>query len=178
MLDVATPLNRKAKFSFGGGYGRLRDKYYQSRNVDFVTTKEDQSDYSLFKVNAGVDWNKITQRDYPTKGYRQIVAAMFVTGHDKYKNPNIVPSAFVKSTTTWFEGKASSEIYFDKWKKFIFGTYAEILASNKKFYSNYTATILQAPAFTPTFHSQLVFRDAFRAMNYLAVGVKTNMENK
>jgi NTE family protein len=37
--------------------------------------------------------------------------------------------------------------------------------------NNYTASVLQAPAFTPTPHSQIVFNEAFRANQYFAAGV-------
>jgi NTE family protein len=37
--------------------------------------------------------------------------------------------------------------------------------------SNYTASVLQAPAFTPTPHSQIVFNEAFRANQYVALGL-------
>ena len=37
--------------------------------------------------------------------------------------------------------------------------------------NNYTATVLQAPAFTPTPHSNIMFNEAFRANQYAAGGI-------
>ena len=37
--------------------------------------------------------------------------------------------------------------------------------------NNYTSSVLQAPAFTPTPHSEIVFNEAFRANQYAAVGL-------
>ncbi len=37
--------------------------------------------------------------------------------------------------------------------------------------NNYTSSILQAPAFTPTPHSMIAFNEAFRANQYVAAGI-------
>ena len=47
----------------------------------------------------------------------------------------------------------------------------EIVVSSKNLMGNYTASILQAPAFTPTPHSNIVFNEAFRANQYAAFGL-------
>ena len=47
----------------------------------------------------------------------------------------------------------------------------EFVLSSKNLMNNYTASILQAPAFTPTPHSKIVFNEAFRANQYIAAGI-------
>ena len=48
---------------------------------------------------------------------------------------------------------------------------SELVLSSKNLMNNYTASVLQAPAFTPTPHSQIVFNEAFRANQYVAFGL-------
>ena len=51
------------------------------------------------------------------------------------------------------------------------GYLAEMVLSSKNLMNNYTSSILQAPAFTPTPHSKIVFNEAFRANQYVAIGL-------
>ena len=51
------------------------------------------------------------------------------------------------------------------------GLTGEMVLSSKNLLNNYTASVLQAPAFTPTPHSKIVFNEAFRANQYVAVGL-------
>ena len=46
-----------------------------------------------------------------------------------------------------------------------------MVISSKNLMNNYTASVLQAPAFTPTPHSEIVFNEAFRANQYVAFGL-------
>lgn len=55
--------------------------------------------------------------------------------------------------------------------KFNIGYLAEMVISSKNLMNNYTASILQAPAFTPTPHSEIVFNEAFRSNQYFAGGI-------
>ena len=48
---------------------------------------------------------------------------------------------------------------------------AEALLSSKNLMSNYTASILQAPAFAPTPHSKITFNEGFRSNQYVAAGI-------
>ena len=88
MINIAMPLNKTAKMSFGTGYGILQDRYYESKHVDFSTTKENISDYYLLQVNGLLEWNKIRAKQYPTSGYKHTISGMFVTGNEKFKDRN------------------------------------------------------------------------------------------
>ena len=55
--------------------------------------------------------------------------------------------------------------------KFVLGVRGKAVVSSKGLLSNYTSTLIQAPAFTPTPHSKTIFNPAFRSTQYLAAGV-------
>ena len=46
-----------------------------------------------------------------------------------------------------------------------------MVVSSKNLMNNYTSTVIQAPAFTPTPHSQIIFNEAFHANQYVAGGI-------
>jgi NTE family protein len=64
------------------------------------------------------------------------------------------------------------EGYFKIDRNLSLGLLGEAVYSNQKLQPNYTATLLQLPAFTPTIHSKTTFNKAFRSNQYVAVGVK------
>lgn len=174
ILEIGSPIGRVGKIIYGAGYGHLRDAYYQSRMVDFSTVKSDVSLYNLWQIMAGFEVNRITARDYPVEGFRHNLKGKFITGTDTYKVPSDQNTLIrqTESTKSWFQIKYQTEYYFNTSKHFAWGVSGDLFMSNKPFFSNYTATIIQAPAFTPTPHSKVVFNEAFRAMNYAAVGFK------
>ena len=177
VLAFGMPLGRAGKMVYGGGFGSLLDGYYQSKQVDFSKYRPDNSRYKLWKLYANFDINRIMARDFPLEGYRQQLKATVFSGTATYtpsslREENAPQPERSEKAKTWFQIQYENETYFKLAKKFILGVEGEALASNKPFFSNYTATILQAPAFTPTLHSQTVFNEAFHANNYIALGIK------
>ena len=47
----------------------------------------------------------------------------------------------------------------------------EGIVSSKNLLNNYTVSVLQAPAYTPTLFSKIVFNEAFRANQFIAGGI-------
>lgn len=178
LFEVGMPISRAGKLVFGGGMAHLRDAYFQSNQIDFTSTHTDVSRYDIWRVNVTMDINRIMTRDYPTEGYRHFVQLKYLGGKETFLPA--VPSEETEGLaqerlierSQWLQLKYQTEIYFNPFKKFAWGFSGDALFSNKPFFSNYTATILQAPAFTPTQHSKVVFNEHFRAMNYLAFGFK------
>ncbi|MEG1186326.1 MAG: patatin-like phospholipase family protein [Bacteroidales bacterium] len=177
LLGLGMPLGIMGKMVYGGGYGALLDGYYQSKQIDFSKYRPDNSRYKLWKVYAHFDMNRIMDRNFPLEGFRHQVKVNFFTGTETYTPSSLreehapQPERSEKNKV-WIQAKYENETYFKLAKKFILGIDGEALVSNKPFFSNYTATISQAPAFTPTLHSQTVFNEAFRANNYVALGIK------
>ncbi len=64
------------------------------------------------------------------------------------------------------------EGYFKINKNLSLGLLGEAVYSNRRLLPNYTATLLQMPAFTPTVHSKTTFNKAFRANQYVAAGMQ------
>ncbi|MEG1587593.1 MAG: patatin-like phospholipase family protein, partial [Bacteroidales bacterium] len=177
VLSFGMPLGRLGKMVYGGGYGSLLDGYYQSKQIDFSKYRPDNSRYKLWKIYALLDLNRITARDFPLEGFRHLFKISMFGGKDMYtpsslREENAPQPEKSEKAKLWFQAKYENESYLKLAKKFVLGLSGNLMISNKPFFSNYTATIIQAPAFTPTLHSQTVFNEAFRANNFIAVGVK------
>ena len=71
----------------------------------------------------------------------------------------------------FFQVSGGFEKYKTINKHFIWGLKGEFVFNNKRSLDNYTASVVQAPAFTPTPHSMATFNEAYRSNQYAAVGL-------
>ena len=168
-MKLGMPFRTRSKIEIAMAYGRLSDDYFQTSNVSFTGSEFDRSWYDLFQASLRIERNSLNAKQYPTGGRQQFVTVQYITGTESYKpfgqrNPD-------DSGLGWFQIKGKWNNYLTYSDQFRLGLMAEAVLSTKKLLSNYTASILQAPAFTPTPHSKIVFNEAFRANQYVAAGI-------
>ncbi len=171
--DLGLPFLSKAKAIIGVGYGNLDDQYYQTSDINFAESKFDNSQYDLFKASFRIERNSFDAKQYPISGRRQLLNAQFITGTEHFSpyNTSTLKRNQEKHTQSWLQINAGWEQYIDISKHFTLGYHADLVLSSKNLLSNYTASVLQAPAFTPTPHSKILFNEAFRANQYGAAGL-------
>ena len=162
------PLLKQAKMEVFTGFGALSDFYYQTSsfaNLDF-----DVSKYNLFNAGARFERKSLNYRQYPTEGRHQYLIAQFTTGGENFRTGTNRQFSKIRHHD-WLLLKGSWVNYQAISHQLNLGLMGEAVFSNRKFSSNYTATILQASSFTPTPHSKISFNEAFHADSYLATGV-------
>lgn len=169
-LKLGFPFLNRAKAEIGFGYGQLNDYYYQNTEVSFADRNYEHSRYNLFSGSLNIEQNSLSTKVYPISGVKRSLNAQYITGTEKYK-PNVATEPTKNNTHSWLQMKAHWEQYHELSKLFNLGYTGELVLSSKNLMENYTASILQAPAFTPTPHSTIVFNEAFRANQYAALGV-------
>ena len=169
-LKLGFPFLNRAKAEIGFGYGQLNDYYYQNTEVSFADRDYEHSRYNLFSGSLNIEQNSLSTKVYPISGVKRSLNAQYITGTEKYK-PNVATKPTKDNTHSWLQMKAHWEQYHELSKLFNLGYTGELVLSSKNLMENYTASILQAPAFTPTPHSTIVFNEAFRANQYAALGV-------
>lgn len=169
-LKLGFPFLNRAKAEIGFGYGQLNDYYYQNTEVSFADRDYEHSRYNLFSGSLNIEQNSLSTKVYPISGVKRSLNAQYITGTEKYK-PNVATEPTQNNTHSWLQMKAHWEQYHELSKLFNLGYTGELVLSSKNLMENYTASILQAPAFTPTPHSTIVFNEAFRANQYAALGV-------
>jgi NTE family protein len=166
---VGLPFVNKARVDFVSGYGVLEDKYYQEKT--YTENKFDKSVYRLFSL--GILYRKNTQnsKQYPIYGHDHHVYAQYLSGNGTFTS---VKNALLKQEEpyqSWIQIDASLYNLHVINSRFNIGYRVQGIVSSKNFLNNYTASVLQAPAYTPTLHSQIVFNEAFRANQFLAGGI-------
>lgn len=170
-LIVGTPLNRSSRLSLAVGYARMTDQY-----IDIASTATkvslDRSRYYFTNFTIRVHNNTLNHMMYPNAGSETIVIGQGIIGTEyAYANNNDTLNLKQKNNRTWVQGEFKTTQYKTLKNGFSLGTLFDLLLSNKPLYDNYAATVLQAPAFTPTPHSKVQFNESLRAMNFLAGGL-------
>lgn len=173
-LKLGFPFLNNAKAEIGFAYGRLNDHYLQSTGISFANAIFDRSWYDLFSGSLSIEQNSLNTKQYPITGKRNFLTAQYVTGTESYTPSPIsatTASPIERKVHSWLQLKGRWNQYQVLNDRFNMGYLAEIVLSSKNLMGNYTASVLQAPAFTPTPHSAIVFNEAFRANQYVAAGI-------
>lgn len=172
-LKLGFPFLNRAKAEIGFAYGQLNDYYFQTSNMNFANTSFDHSWYNLFSGSLSIERNSLDYKQYPISGRKQLLIAQYVTGTEHY-TPSPVTATyppFEPKVHSWLQMKGEWQYYKTLNHLFNLGMTSELVLSSKNLMNNYTASVLQAPAFTPTPHSKIVFNEAFRANQYIALGL-------
>lgn len=171
-LKLGFPFLNNARAEIGFAYGRLNDHYLQTSNILFPNATFDHSRYDLFAGSLSLEHNSLDARQYPISGQQKFLVAQYVTGTEKYRpSVNSAQDPVNRRTHSWLQMKGRWRQYKTLNNRFNLGYMTEMVLSSKNLLNNYTATVLQAPAFTPTPHSEIVFNEAFRANQYVAFGL-------
>ncbi|GHT63177.1 patatin [Bacteroidia bacterium] len=167
-LGLGLPFVNKARMDFEAGYGILEDRYYQDKT--YTENRFDKSIYNLFTF--GIFYRKNTQdaKQYPIQGHDHHVFAQYISGTETF-TPSKMPRQREGQYQSWIQLDASLYNLHPITSKFNMGYRIQGVLSSKNFLSNYTASVLQAPAYTPTLHSKIVFNEAFRANQFIAGGL-------
>ena len=169
---IGFPFLTKAKAEINMSIGRLSDFYFQTSNISFQNRKFDNSYYYVLAGSLSIERYSLNAKQYATSGRHQYLSAQFIAERENYR-----PAYFTEENPaerrnhSWLSIKGKLHQYHAVTDRFTLGYSSEIVISSKNLMNNYTASILQASAFTPTPHSQIVFNEAFRANQYVSVGL-------
>ena len=168
-LKLGLSISKQSKIEIGLAYGHLQDDYFQTNNISSSNLDYDRSWYSLFQPSLRIERNSLNTKQYPTRGRRLFFNAGYVLGKESYKPYDRRDADTYNFNRLYLKGKW--EQYAAISHTFRMGMMVESVYSSKILFSNYTATILQASAFTPTPHSKIAFNEMFRANQYVAGGI-------
>lgn len=175
-LNVGMPIWNKGKLVFDYKIMNLSNDYYQNDN--FISS--DTADVTTF---SGQTWGAVFERStlnrkqYANKGTYFALRFRGVTGEEQTVHgstkPVNEPLQEIYIDYSWIQFKVEYENYFTGKGPFKLGFHTEGVYTNMPFFSNYTATILAAPAFQPIPESRTLFQEQFRAHAYATVGLKS-----
>jgi NTE family protein len=103
-----------------------------------------------------------------------LINVSYINGDEKFTSGSLSGSNGdeIRDSHQWFAAKVVWDNYFEKIGPLTFGFYGEVRLSTQDLFSNYTSSLLAAPAFEPVPESKSIFLSNFRAYNYGAFGLK------
>lgn len=169
-LSLGFPIANRAKLEFSAGYGYMVDRYYQTDISEYINEKRDISTYSMGMASIHIETNWLDNISYPTSGGFFQATASYVFGNENYKPVNATVEQ-PQIAHNYFQIKASAHYYLPIHSPFALGLRGEFVYNNNRPCHNYTATMIQAPAFQPTPSSLNIFNTSLRANKFIAVGI-------
>ena len=171
-MFVSLPFLSSLKAEFGIGAASLEDQYFQTNVIDFNKAKRDRSKYMIFGGSVAIDGNTLNSRQFATSGRRERLSAHIYTGTERfYPGMTEAYEGDYKYIQSWLKLSYEMEKYFNFRHNFTLGTYLNIYYSSRNFSHNYRATMMQAGEFAPTAHSKIAYNEAFRANQYVGLGL-------
>lgn len=168
-LAMGLPFQSKAKVDIMAGYGELEDRYYQNHTGSFIDIEFDKSIYRLFNLGLYYKKNSFNAKQFPITGQNHHVYGQYISGEEIFVEAQ--KSYRTTKRQAYLQLSANLTNFNVINSKFNLGYMLEGVVSSKNLWSNYTASMLQAPGFTPTPHSMLVYNEAFHANQYVAGGI-------
>jgi NTE family protein len=159
----------RGKFTLSLGFGHLQDSFYRSSSMATTKVGRDNSSYNLGQFRAAYNSSTLDDISYPTSGYFYEFVTMGNMGRYHFSSADMLLDDDANSPK-WAQIEARTRNYFDVSKHFSFGIEGDVLASTRKLQSNYSAAIVDAPAYYPTPMSYNTFNPAFRANSFIGVG--------
>lgn len=173
---LSMPTDRFQAFSMRFNIGRENFRYFQStgHSDDDVM---DQSRFPFLGVKLELARNNLNYLMYPTRGLRQSISAIYVSGLEYYTPGTFAPTADrVEENRYWFGARFTREQYFRIAKWFSLGYLVDGVITTHPSFSNEYATNISSPAFQPTPHSRLVYLKDFRNKSFIGGGIIPTFE--
>lgn len=172
-LKVGLPFLSNKRAEFGVGAAKIQDRYFQKNVIDFDKDKYDKSTYSLFGGSISFNGSTLNSRQFPTQGAHEELVAQIFTGKECfYPGESSDNKKASEERHSWLQLSYMKEKYHRMAEHWTLGWYLKALYSLRNFSENYTATMMQAGEFAPTAHGQLMYNEAFRANQFVGVGVR------
>lgn len=166
------------KVELQSGFINFDDKYSPTQTFK-VGDVLDFSRFTGIVTSLSYRSDKLNRKQYASGGSSVDASINLYKGTEKYLPGNILrdqPASGLivaeKNDHSWFKAAIKREEYFKMSSLYSFGYFAEGVLSNRPAFSNYTATLLSAPAFNPLQDSKSLFLPNFRANNYGAFGLR------
>ena len=172
-LKVGLPFLSNKRAEFGVGAAKIQDRYFQKNVIDFDKDKYDKSTYSLFGGSISFNGSTLNSRQFPTQGAHEELVAQIFTGKECfYPGESSDNKKASEERHSWLQLSYMKEKYHRMAEHWTLGWYLKALYSSRNFSENYTVTMMQAGEFAPTAHGQLMYNEAFRANQFVGVGVR------
>jgi len=177
-LKMGFPLNRNARITLNSSFIYNNDRYSPTNSFSIG----DVLDKTVFRGSRSTmvfEQMTFNRKQYPSRGRNLRLGINYIAGTEFYTPGNVYNNTVTfnkinesRQFKEWGYVKFSDENYVFRKGKYTFGYLAEAVFSNQPLFSNYYSTLLATPAFYPLQDSKSVFLEKFRAISYVAGGLK------
>ena len=165
-------LGSKGKIQIGAGGGQQRNNFYTSDRGDFRSSDKVRTNFNIAQALLRLEYNSLDNQSYPSAGYR--VKATVIGALGKYHYRELTgdnSGASYNDDTQWLQGELLADYYLPMGRNFSLGLNADVMLSSRGLLNTYYASLVNAPAYTPTAATSNVFNKRFRANSFVAAGV-------
>ena len=160
---------RSSVITVDAGGGTMMNRFYRADAMNHDGAKRDVTRNNIGQAPVSFYTTTLENLTAPTKGFYSDITGSYNTGRYHYRS-GIERNVERASHVDWFEAHVLVKGYKRLSRRFSLGGELDALYSNRLLLDNYNATIVNAPAFTPTPASDNSFNPAFRANSYIALG--------
>lgn len=171
-VNLGVPFGTKSKLVGSLHYISNIDRF-SARPVFVSTDTLDRLNLTGYRYGLQYSRNSLNRKQYPSVGSEITLSADYMDVMERHSPGNtsmLVDD--VRDHHDWFRLKLKVEKYINKEGWYSYGYYFEGVVSNQPFFSNYKATVINAPAFFPLNDSKTLLLENFRAFNYAAIGIR------
>jgi NTE family protein len=171
-FEFGFPTSPNGSLNVSVSAGENDYEYYQVDN--FKLNDYPDHTYLVFtNVGLNYDLSTFTQKLFPTKGQRFTFKLGYVTAREAHIPGSTSPTTgYDYLYHEWYSMRFKAHKYYEIIPERIsLGVYLDLTYTNRPFFVNYSSTILSAPGFNPTPHSNTQFIQYFHADKYLALGI-------
>lgn len=169
-LNYCVGLGKHAKGMVSLGYGKLVNRYYPYGEHHFISPYRQRSSYTALVARLELDKNTLDNPMYPTTGSKGKVTLLESLEKPAVSGGNTEMPLSI-SRKNRLQILAEWERYFQLSSELYLGATAGGCATFSPLYQNYTATLIRAESFAPTPSTKNYFNPAFRADNFVNIGV-------
>ena len=166
------PILNNSSLKVGLNFSWINDNYY--RSIDFESQDEqDQTNYFYGTGKIFYESNTLNRKQFSTEGKYLYTGVYYNLGFERYRqaaSDTLIQQEITNQECSWFAFKLRTQNFYRVSKKINMGWMADIVLSNKRLSSNYTASMIDAYKFEPTPLSKTLFSYSLRANSYAAAG--------
>lgn len=171
-LNAGMALGNKGLLKLDGKYVEQENSYYQTENF----SASDTADVTAFKfgtMGLMLERNSLNRKQHPNAG-GHFTAELHYVGGTETTTPGSTQEeqAVTERDHEWVTARVRLDKYFLPRGTVRFGMLLEGVYSTQTYFQNYTATVIQAPAFEPTPELRTYFIEELRSPQYLAGGAR------
>ncbi len=168
-LRYSMAVGRKAKATVDIGGGTGVSRFYRTDAIKYKNIGRDRTCYNIAQGRLLFDSSTLDNLTAPTTGFYSHFMGAWNVGLYHY-TPGLDGFASHDRPTNWLRFDLDLKGYGKMSRHFSLGGELSVVYTNRGLLDNYNATIVNAPAFTPTPAADNAFNPAFRANSYIALG--------